>query len=230
MNLYSFRRFTIIPSIFLLGCAVVVKPTTYATEIYLFTTNSEGTVLDGESAAGVAADEKQNQSGDSKQKGAEPGGKDSAKVTLELRSLEDILQELSKPQEKWTVVDVWSTSCVPCMKEFPHLVDLAKKYPDKLRCVSINVDYLGLKSKPAENYREKVQGFLVSQKAAIRNYLCTTPDSDVFEKLEIESIPAVMVYGPDGQRKMVFTDSNSGDDGVTYQGDVIPWLEKQISQ
>jgi thiol-disulfide isomerase/thioredoxin len=218
----------IIPGLFLFGCAVVVNPTNYAAEIYVSPTKSEVIIPDGESASEVAEDENGNQAAETTQKESEEGKKDSAKVTLELRSLEEILKEFSKPQAKWTVVDVWSTSCVPCMKEFPQLVALAKKYPDKLRCVSVNVDYLGLKSKPVEGYREKVLGFLSSQNAAFRNYLCTTPDSEVFEKIEIESIPAVMVYSPDGERKMVFTDSNSGDDGVTYQGDVIPWLEKQL--
>lgn len=151
-----------------------------------------------------------------------------AKIGVELKSLQDVLTDVAGLKGKWTVVDVWSTSCVPCMKEFPHLVALSKKFPDKVRCVSINVDYVGLKSKPPENYVAAVEDFLQKQKAEFKNYLSTTPDSDVFTELEIESIPAVMVFGPDGERKKTFTDDNSGDDGVTYEGDVVPWLEAQL--
>ena len=114
------------------------------------------------------------------------------------------------------------------MREFPHLVELAKKYPDKVRCVSINVDYVGLKSKTPESYVPAVEEFLKKQKAEFKNYLSATPDSDVFTELEIESIPAIVVLGPDGEKKKTFTDDNSGDDGITYEGDVIPWLEAQL--
>jgi hypothetical protein len=37
-----------------------------------------------------------------------------------------------------------------------------------------------------------------------------------------------MVFGPDGDKKKTFTDDNSGEDGVTYEGDIIPWLEKAL--
>lgn len=149
-------------------------------------------------------------------------------VMLQRLSLEEILAKIKKPQEKWTIVDVWSTSCAPCMREFPKLVELSKRYPDKLRCMSINVDYLGMKSKPPENYEPKVKKFLATQNANFDHFLSTTPDSELFEKMEIDSIPAIMVFDASGERKMLWTDSNSGDDGLSYDGDVIPWLKKQL--
>lgn len=149
-------------------------------------------------------------------------------VVLQRLSLEEILTKIKKTEEKWTIVDVWSTSCAPCMREFPKLVELSKRYPDKLRCMSINVDYLGMKSKPPENYEPKVKKFLATQNANFDHFLSTTPDSELFEKMEIDSIPAIMVFDASGERKMLWTDSNSGDDGLSYDGDVIPWLEKQL--
>lgn len=149
-------------------------------------------------------------------------------VLLQRLSLEEILAKIKKPQEKWTIVDVWSTSCAPCMREFPKLVELSKRYPDKLRCMSINVDYLGMKTKPPENYEPKVKKFLATQNANFDHFLSTTPDSELFEKMEIDSIPAIMIFDSSGERKMLWTDSNSGDDGLSYEGDVIPWLEKQL--
>lgn len=162
------------------------------------------------------------------QEGAVEKAGNAAKIAVELKSMSEVLQQVATEKGKWTVVDVWSTSCIPCMKEFPHLVALSKKYPDKVRCVSVNVDYVGLKSKPPESYAPNVEEFLTKQKAEFKNYLSTTPDSDVFVELEIESIPAVMVFGPDGEKKKVFTDDNSGEDGVTYEGDILPWLEENL--
>lgn len=162
------------------------------------------------------------------QEGAVEKAGNAAKIAVELKSMSEVLQQVATEKGKWTVVDVWSTSCIPCMKEFPHLVALSKKYPDKVRCVSVNVDYVGLKSKPPESYVPNVEEFLTKQKAEFKNYLSTTPDSDVFVELEIESIPAVMVFGPDGEKKKVFTDDNSGEDGVTYEGDILPWLEENL--
>lgn len=160
--------------------------------------------------------------------GAVENEENGPKIAVEVKTLADALKEIAAEKGKWTVVDVWSTSCIPCMREFPHLVELAKKYPDKVRCVSINVDYVGLKSKTPESYVPAVEEFLKKQKAEFKNYLSATPDSDVFTELEIESIPAIVVLGPDGEKKKTFTDDNSGDDGITYEGDVIPWLESQL--
>lgn len=162
------------------------------------------------------------------EEGAAEKGENTSKIAVQLESMSEVLTDVAAEKGKWTVVDVWSTSCVPCMKEFPHLVALSKKYPDKVRCVSVNVDYVGLKSKPPENYVPSVEEFLNKQKAEFKNYLSTTADSDVFVELEIESIPAVMVFGPDGEKKKTFTDDNSGEDGVTYEGDILPWLESQL--
>lgn len=160
------------------------------------------------------------------EEGAAENDEKGSKVAVDMKSLEEILKEIAAEKGKWTVVDVWSTSCVPCMREFPFLVALSQKHPDKVRCVSVNVDYIGLKSKPPEKYLPNVEEFLKKQKAEFKNYLSTTADGDVFTELEIESIPAVIVFGPDGEKKKVFTDDNSGDDGVTYEGDILPYLDE----
>lgn len=176
----------------------------------------------------AAGEQTQKQQEAQSQKNQATASVKQAEVVLQRLSLEEILGKIKKPQEKWTIVDVWSTSCAPCMREFPKLVELSKRYPDKLRCMSINVDYLGMKTKPPENYEPKVKKFLATQNANFDHFLSTTPDSELFEKMEIDSIPAIMVFDASGERKMLWTDSNSGDDGLSYDGDVIPWLEKEL--
>lgn len=51
--------------------------------------------------------------------------------------------ELDVAQYRGKVVylDFWASWCVPCRKSFPWLNELAKKYPDDLVVVGINVDH-----------------------------------------------------------------------------------------
>jgi len=42
---------------------------------------------------------------------------------------------------KVVYLDFWASWCVPCRKSFPWLNELAKKYPDDLVVVGINVDH-----------------------------------------------------------------------------------------
>ena len=120
---------------------------------------------------------------------------------------------------KIVVLDAWSTSCVPCIKEFPNLVALQKSLPDDVVCMSLNLDYIGLKNKPPEFYRERVEKFLTKQEAAFDNVLCSEEAEGMFEKLAIPSIPAVFVYDQTGKLVKTFDSSEAGneDEGFTYK-------------
>lgn len=127
---------------------------------------------------------------------------------------------------KLIVVDVWSTGCPPCMKEYPNLVATSKRWPDQVACISYNVDYIGQRSKPVESYLPKVGGFLEKQKStSVINLISSEADSEVFEKLQIASIPVVMLFDTGGKLLKKFTEANSGEDGLTYEGDIIPAIE-----
>ncbi len=43
--------------------------------------------------------------------------------------------------EKAVLVNVWATWCVPCVEEFPYLVELRDKYKDQLEIVFISTDF-----------------------------------------------------------------------------------------
>ena len=138
-------------------------------------------------------------------------------------------EQLKKLAGKFIVVDVWSTGCPPCMKEYPNLVALSQRWPDKVACVSYNVDYIGQKSKPVESYLPKVSAFLEKKKSiSVINLISSEADSDVFEKLEIASIPVVMLFDRDGKLVKKFTEANSGDDGLTYDADIVPAIEAAL--
>ncbi len=128
------------------------------------------------------------------------------------------------------VVDIWSNSCIPCIQEFHNLVELSRKYPERVACVSMNVDYIGIKSKPPESYLPTVQAFLEKEQAVtVTNFATSEPDSDILEKYDVESMPAIIIYDAQGQIVHKLTDANSGDDGLSYAEDVLPKLEALLA-
>ena len=63
-----------------------------------------------------------------------------AKVSLKTGTWKTVQKNVQENPGRIVVVDVWSTSCLPCMKEFPGLVGLHRDYPKDVVCVSLNVE------------------------------------------------------------------------------------------
>lgn len=119
-------------------------------------------------------------------------------VKLEIKTWDEVQAVIKGHAGKIVVMDTWSTSCEPCMKEFPGLVALHKKYgPDKVACISLSCDYSGV-GKP-EEVAPPVLEFLQKQNATFQNFLSKDDDSSLFTKLDIPSIPALFIYGKDGK-------------------------------
>ncbi len=134
------------------------------------------------------------------------------------------LQSLIEQQKgKIVVVDVWSTACEPCMKEFPFLIALHQRFLNDVTAISFDVDYAGIKSKPPSYYRERVLKFLGSQiENSVLHRMCTTAAEDLFDAIKLDSIPAVYVYGRDGTLLKRFDGSSGESEGVSYEKQVIP--------
>jgi thiol-disulfide isomerase/thioredoxin len=152
------------------------------------------------------------------------------KVSLEVVNWEQTQKLVAAHKGKIVVLDAWSTSCQPCMKEFPNLVKLHEKYGKRgLVCMSLSCDYQGIKNKPPEFYRERVVKFLEKQGAGFQNLLANVPAEDLYEKMELASIPAVFVYGRDGKLVKRFDneDAKTDDDNFTY-ADVTKLVEELL--
>jgi len=144
-----------------------------------------------------------------------------AEVTLKTLSWEESMALVQKHKGKIVVLDVWSTSCEPCMKEFPNLVKLHKEQGRDVACISVSVDYAGSKKKPPAYYEKEVLNFLTQQEATFENVLCNQPSDEVFEKIDLASIPAVYVFGRDGKLVKRFDSDSSenvgtNDEAFTY--------------
>ncbi len=124
-----------------------------------------------------------------------------------------------------TVVDFWSLSCQPCMKEFPGLVALANEFGDQIRCLSVNLDYVGRKRRPPQYFEQRAEAFLKSVHAdRLTNILCETPANEVYQSTQIISLPSVLVYDQNGKRIKKFVDGGETA-GFGYQQDVQPYIE-----
>ena len=154
-------------------------------------------------------------------------------VTLTIKSWKDTEALIASQKGKVVVVDLWSTSCVPCMKEFPNLVALHEKFPsEKITCISVSCDYEGLEEEPPESKKPSVMKFLKSTKATCTNLLLSDADVDVYDKIELAAIPAVYVYDAAGQMVKRFDNDSGeyGDEGFTYKDHIVPLVEKLIGE
>jgi thiol-disulfide isomerase/thioredoxin len=123
-------------------------------------------------------------------------------VTLVKVNYDDVLAKIAANKgAKITVMDAWATWCVPCMENFPHLVEMHKKYADKgLAVVSLSLDDPDQPKKIAA-----AEAFLKEKGATFPNYYLAEAAEAAFEKLNIGVIPAVFLYGPDGKEIKRFT-------------------------
>lgn len=152
------------------------------------------------------------------------------KPALKIADWRYVEEVVADNQGKIVVVDLWSTSCPPCLREFPDLVALQKEYPTEVLCVSFNCDYFGGKNYPPEYYRKPVEKFLTEQKAYMRNIISNVPAEELFPTLDLASMPATYVYDRQGKLAKRFDNERReyGKEGYTYQRDVIPFVESML--
>ena len=125
------------------------------------------------------------------------------------------------------VVDLWSLSCAPCVRELPHLGELAERHAGRLECFAVSVDYDGRRRRPAETYRDRVTDLLTTlNMTATRNYVCGTPSDDVLASVDAVSIPAVILYRR-GEVVAKFVDAGQTA-GFDYEQDVAPEVERLL--
>jgi thiol-disulfide isomerase/thioredoxin len=161
-------------------------------------------------------------------------GESGAAKAIELREMNwEQLQELvASHKGKVVVVDIWSTSCEPCLREFPHLVKMQQRHPDDVVCISFDCDYIGVKKKPVAYYRERVLKSLEGHGAGgIINVISTLAADELFEKIDVDSIPAVYVYDRTGKLSKRFdnrTPAGGDDEGISYEKQIDPLVAELV--
>jgi len=155
-----------------------------------------------------------------------PSKVSAARQTIRYAQWKEMEREITSSNQL-TIVDIWSLSCQPCLAEFPGLVRLNREFGGKVRCISVDVDFDGRKTRPAESYEDRVVAFLAEVGATFPTYISETPSDEIFAELDLASIPAVLVYDANGILVKRFVDAGETA-GFSYEADVIPFV-KQIA-
>lgn len=151
-------------------------------------------------------------------------------VALQIANWDEVQAKVKASKGKVVVLDVWSSWCLPCVRELPGLIELQKKYPDQVVTITVNVNYNG--GSPPEDEAEEVLGQLAKLKAISTNYLSSTADEELYEKLDLASIPVAYVYNPDGSLNKRFDNETQayGEEGFTYQDHITPLVDELLKK
>ena len=119
-------------------------------------------------------------------------------VRLSIVDYQGIMERIADERGKVVVMDAWSTSCPPCMKEFHNLVELHEQYgPEQVACISLSFDYEGLGT--PEEQAPRMRKFLTSQHATFENLMSSEESDTLYRKFGLAAVPAVFVYNRDGK-------------------------------
>lgn len=161
---------------------------------------------------------------------AATGGDAMLAIPLELKSWAGIQEWVAGQRGKVVVIDVWSTFCHPCLKEFPHFVELHQHYGDRIACASLSIDFYGGEGNTPQEVQPRVLKFLTEQGASMRNFISSDPDETVLDQIGAAAIPVSLVYDRDGQLHTTFSnDKNAyGPEGFNYADDIVPLVEQLL--
>src|SRR4051794_31927542 len=90
-------------------------------------------------------------------------------VTIRPVKLPELEKAIADRKGQIVVLDLWADFCVPCKKEFPHLLELQQKYGKDVACLSASVD--------EPDQKDAALKFLVARDARIPNFLIDEPTS-----------------------------------------------------
>ena len=127
-----------------------------------------------------------------------------ASIDLQYVNFAQWEQVLAAQKGNITVIDLWASWCAPCIERFPHMIKLHHTYADRgVQFISLNLDEAG----DTESLQWALE-FLRGQKAVFPNYHLAENMMEAFERLDILSVPVVLIHDPDGQEAYRLTGDN----------------------
>lgn len=122
-------------------------------------------------------------------------GQAASDIRLRLADRATLDAVLEDHRGKVVVVDFWATWCGPCVRQFPHTVEISQQYdPSHLAVISVSMD--------EPDSREKVLSFLQEQGANFDNLISQYGVGlEGFDAFEIDdgAIPFYQLYDRTGE-------------------------------
>lgn len=173
-----------------------------------------GPAPDGTTAGGSApasespAAEETASTAEKEEKVANPPAQqgDSAGVSYEPIKFDALMKAIAENDAKYTIVDCWASWCGPCKENFPHVLEMDRKYGSKgLKVISLSFDGGTGEEEIDTKEIEAARAFLIEQKATTTNYRLDEERDLMFEKFDVSTIPGVFVYDADGKEVKRYT-------------------------
>ena len=114
------------------------------------------------------------------------------------------LKHLALYKPNIVVVDMWAMWCSSCLERFPEMVSLHNKYKDHgVKFISMNLD--------DRNDKESLlaaENFISAMNATFDHFHMDENLLDAFKKINLISIPAVLIYNQEGVEKYRLSGDN----------------------
>ena len=156
----------------------------------------------------------------------------SEKTPLKVASWEEVQTAVASHKGKVVVLDLWSSSCAPCIKELPGLAKLHQQHAGDVVCLTLNLDYIGLADEPPQSHVETAGKILTDKGIKCQSFVSSTPDAEVYKQLNAAAVPIVLVYDREGKQARRFdNDTNAyGDEGFTYDQHITPLVKDLLAE
>ena len=108
-------------------------------------------------------------------------------------------QVLTSYHGSFLVVYVWTGWCRSCVEALPHLKEIQRQYQSEgLYFVSLSLD--------DENDIEAINQTLRETRIDGEYYLLRGDFSELIDKIDIRSVPSILIYNRDGRRLVTLSD------------------------
>jgi thiol-disulfide isomerase/thioredoxin len=117
-------------------------------------------------------------------------------VDLHVVNYKGLSDIIDRSKGKVVVVDFWSTTCLPCQREFPNLVRMHQEYArDGLVAVSVSLEENPLDTET----RQKALAFLRRKNATLTNVMLNESTEVWQQKFDQATVPFVYVFNREGK-------------------------------
>jgi thiol-disulfide isomerase/thioredoxin len=115
-----------------------------------------------------------------------------------------LIQFIEDQKGRPVVLDIWSTSCDPCVRELPNLAKLYDDYRERgVVCASLNIDFTGAEGTTPDEAQARARQVLEALGVHVDNLYSLVSDkelyrTELFKTNQIYAIRAILLFDQSG--------------------------------